>query len=76
MALWWVVKEIEGERRFYVQEASTQLYAALDSAIAGFEGKWIESIPLDAKTVKRIKKKEIGRVLTFKEGKRIIEGMG
>jgi hypothetical protein len=38
VALSWVVKEVEGERRFFIQEASTQLYAALRSAIAGFEG--------------------------------------
>jgi hypothetical protein len=47
----------------------------LRSAIAGFEGDLLEVLPLDAKTTKRIKKKDIGRVLSFEEGKKIIEGM-
>jgi hypothetical protein len=75
MALFWVVKEVNGERRFYVQEASTPMYAGLRSAIAGFAGDLLEVLPLDAKTTKRIKKKDIGRVLSFEEGKKIIEGM-
>jgi hypothetical protein len=75
MSLWWVVREVDGERRFYVQEASTQLYAGRKSAIAGFEGDLKEVLPRDAKTSKRIKKKDIGRVLSFKEGMNLIEGM-
>ena len=51
------------------------MYAGLRSAIAGFEGDLLEVLPLDAKTTKRIKKKDIGRVLSFEEGKKIIEGM-
>jgi hypothetical protein len=75
MSLWWVVREVDGERRFYFQEADTPMYAGLKSAIAGFEGDLKEVLPIDAKTAKRIKKKDIGRVLSFEEGKKIIEGM-
>jgi hypothetical protein len=50
MALYWVVREVDGERQIYVQEASTEMYAALGSAIDGFEGDLKEVIPLDAKT--------------------------
>jgi len=63
-------------RRLFVQEATTELYAALRSAIAGFEGKFVEAHMLDARTVRRIPKKAIGRVLSLKEGKALIERMG
>ncbi len=75
MSLWWVVRAVDGERKFFVQEASTPMYAGLRSAIAGFKGDLKEVIPLDAKTAKRIPRKSIGRVLSFKEGKRLIEKM-
>jgi hypothetical protein len=75
MSLRWVVREVDAERRFYVQEASTKMYAALKSAMAGFEGDLKEVIPLDAKTAKRIPKKAIGRARSFKEGKKLIEGI-
>ena len=60
MSLWWVVRDTDEGRKFYLQEAGDPLYAALKSALAGFEGKWVESIPLDAKTAKRVKKNSWG----------------
>jgi hypothetical protein len=57
------VREVDGERQFYVQEASTEMYAGLKSAIAGFEGDLKEVIPLDAKTAKKLPKDLVGRVV-------------
>jgi hypothetical protein len=51
---WWVVKEVNGARQFYIQEAGTQMYAALKSVIAGFDRHLKEIIPFDAKTAKKL----------------------
>ena len=38
MALFWIVHEIDGKRRIFIQEGSTLIFARLDAAIAGFDG--------------------------------------
>jgi hypothetical protein len=76
MALFWVVREIVGERRFYLQEAGSDLDAARRSAMAGFEGSLAEVIPLDARTAQRVAKQDIGRVLSMDEARKIMGGKG
>jgi hypothetical protein len=75
VALWWVVKEVDGVRQFYIQEASTQMYAGLKSAIAGFEGELKEVIPLDAKTAKKLPKDLVGRVLKQREAMKLLKSL-
>jgi hypothetical protein len=76
MALLWVVKEVDGERQFFVQEASTQMYAALKSAMAGFDGKYVETQQLDAKTAKKLPKDPVGRVLKQREAMKVLKKLG
>ena len=37
MSLWWLMKEFEGKRRFFIQDAVDLLNARLKSETAGFE---------------------------------------
>src|SRR6185436_15056556 len=51
MALFWIVHEIDGERRIFIQEAHALIFARLKAAIAGFDdGVFVEAHMLDAKT--------------------------
>jgi hypothetical protein len=76
MGLYWVVREIEGKRLFFVQEASTQMYADLKSRVAGFEGDLKEIIPLDARAAKKLPKDLVGRVLKLGEAIRLLRKLG
>ena len=38
MALFWIAKTIDGERRYFIQEADWPIFAMLRAAIAGFPG--------------------------------------
>ena len=50
-ALFWIVHEIDGERRIFIQEAHALIFARLKAAIAGFDdGVFVEAHMLDAKT--------------------------
>ena len=63
MALLWIVHEIDGERRIFIQEAGAFIFARLKAAIAGFDdGEFVEAHMLDAKTARNVPKKMIGRV--------------
>ena len=42
MALFWIVHEIDGERRVSIQEGSTLNFARLDAVIAGVEGASVQ----------------------------------
>ena len=71
MALFWIVHEIDGERRVFIQEGSALIFARLDAAIAGFDdGVFVEAHMLDAKTAKKVPKKMIGRVVVAPRGQR------
>ena len=44
MALFWIVHEIDGERRIFIQEAHALIFARLKAAIAGFDdGEFVET---------------------------------
>ena len=77
MSLYWVTKiNDDGEMTYFLQEASTQLYASLRASIAGQKGKPVESIELDAKTARKVPKKMIGRVLSQKEAEALLARFG
>ena len=69
MPLYWIAKTHDGAQRYFLQGASTPLYASLRASLAGQHGKPSDVIELDAKTARKVPKKMIGRVLTQKEAK-------
>ena len=73
MALFWMVHEIDGERRVSIQEGSTLNFARLDAVIAGVEGVFVGGHMLDAKTARKIPKKMIGRALTLREANALLD---
>ena len=76
MALYWVAKtRDDGSTHYFLQEATTQLYASLRSALAGHDGKPTDVIQLDAKTARKVPKKMIGRVLTQDEAEALLARM-
>ncbi len=76
MALFWVAKIENGETTYFLQEASTQLYASLRASIAGQKGKPVESIELEDKTARKVPKKMIGRVLLQSEAEALLARFG
>ena len=76
MPLFWIAKTIDGERRYYIQEADWPIFAMLRAAIAGFPGQPEETIELDAKTARKVPKKMIGRVLSQKEAEALLARFG
>ena len=76
MPLFWVAKIENGETTYFLQEASTQLYASLRASIAGQKGNPVESIELDAKTARKVPKKMVGRVLSQREAETLLARMG
>ena len=67
MPLFWLVHEIGGERRVFIQEAGSLIFARLHAAIAGFTGTFVETHRLDAAMAKKVPKKLIGRTLSAHE---------
>jgi len=67
MALFWIVHEIDGERRVLIQEGSTLNFARLDAAITGLGGDFVGGHMLDDKRAKKVPKNMIGRLLTDRE---------
>ena len=67
MPLFWIVHEIDGERRVSIQEGSTLNFARLDAAITGLGGDFVGGHMLDDKRAKKVPKKMIGRVLSPRE---------
>ena len=68
MPLFWIVHEIDGKRRIFIQEAGALITARIKASIAGFDdGEFVEAHALDAKTARKVPKKMIGRVLSPRE---------
>lgn len=76
MALFWIVQEIEGERRVFIQEAGSLIFARLRAAIAGLGGKFVEAHVLDDKRAQRVPKKMIGRALSDREAYALLDRIG
>ena len=75
MPLFWLVHEIDGERRVSIQEGSTLNFARLDAVIAGVEGVFVGGRMLDARHAKKVPKNMIGRLLTDREVRALIDRM-
>jgi hypothetical protein len=73
MALFWLVHEIDGERRVMIREDSTLIFAKVKAAIDGFGGVFVEAHQLDAKTAQKIPRKMIGRALTADEAAKVLD---
>jgi hypothetical protein len=65
MALYWIVHEVDGKRRIFIQEAHALIFARLKASLAGFdEGAFVEAHRLDATIAKKIPKPMVGRELS------------
>ena len=60
MPLFWLVHEIDGERRVSIQEGSTLNFARLDAVIAGVEGVFVGGRMLDERHAKKVPKTVVG----------------
>ena len=63
MPLFWVVHQIDGRRRVFIQEAGALITARTKASIARFDGTFVEAHTLDAARARRVPKKMIGREL-------------
>lgn len=68
-----MVYEVDGERRFYIQEASAPILGRLKASLAGLDGKFVEYHELDLKTAKKVPKDLVGRVLKRREALRLLK---
>ena len=75
MALFWLVHEIDGERRVMIREDTNVFFADVKAAIDGFRGTFVEAHALDAKTAKKIPKRMIGRTLTLDKAAALLDKM-
>ena len=75
MPLFWLVHEIDGERRVSIQEGSTLNFARLDAVIAGVEGVFVGGRMLDERHAKKVPKNMVGRALTDREVRALIDRM-
>ena len=75
MALFWIVHEIDGERRVLIQEGSTLNFARLDAAITGLGGDFVGGHMLDDQRAKKVPKNMIGRLLTDREVSALLDRM-
>jgi hypothetical protein len=73
MAVFWLVHEIDGERRVRIEESHAMIFARLNAMIDGFGGKYVEAHELDARTAKRIPKRMTGRTLTLADAAALLD---
>ena len=66
-SLFWLVFKSGKDLSVIIQPAGTIIVARLRALLAGVEGDFQEGHMLDDKTVKKVPKKMIGRVLSRKE---------
>lgn len=75
-SLFWVAKINDGEEAYFLQEATTELYASTLSAIAGYRGRQTNIIELHAKTARKVPKPMVGRVLSPREAEAVLKRFG
>jgi hypothetical protein len=76
MPLFWIVHDVDGERRVMIREDTNVFFAQVKAAIDGFGGTFVESHQLDAATAKKIPKRMIGRALTAAEAAALLDKIG
>jgi hypothetical protein len=66
-----------GKTCVYFQDAAHVVHARIKASFSGHEGEFVDAHELDAKTVKKVPKKMIGRVLSQEERRRaLLERLG
>ena len=75
-ALFWLVFKQGNEVAVVIQPAGDIITARVRALLAGIEGKFQEGHQLDDKTVRKVPKKMIGRVLSRKEAAGILKKVG
>jgi hypothetical protein len=75
MPLFWIVHEIDGERRVFIQEAGALIFARLHAGIAGFDGVFVEAHVLDEVRARKVTKRMIGRALSDREVSALLDRM-
>jgi len=55
--LFWLVNEIDGKRRIFIQEAGAMMFAKIKASTAGFEGEPVEAYALDKARPGRCRKR-------------------
>ena len=73
MPLFWIVHDVDGARRVFVQEGSALIFARLRASFAGFTGEFIEAHEPDAKRAKNVPAKMIGRSLSGPEAAELLD---
>ena len=73
MPLFWLVREIDGERRVTIREDHALIFASIRASMDGFKGKFVEAHALDETMAKRIPRKMIGRPLTMDEAAALLD---
>ena len=56
MPLFWIVHDVDGVRRVFIQEASWPIYARLKASFAGLQGEFVEMHELHAKRARNVPK--------------------
>ena len=73
MALFWLVHDIDGERRVRIQEAGALIFARLHAAIDGFTGTFVEAHALDNATAAKVPRRVIGEMLNAGEAAALLD---
>ena len=76
MPLFWIVHDIDGERRVMIREAGAMIFARLEASMAKLGGKFIEAHQLDERTARKVPRKMIGRALTADEAATLLDRFG
>ena len=76
MRLYWLVHKYNGQRRVFIQQASSMVSARLQARTMGHEGEYLEGHELQAKTARRLPLDMIGRVLSRDEAAGLLERLG
>ena len=75
ISLFWLVNEIDGKRRIFIQEAGAMIFAKIKTSTAGFEGEPVEAYALDKARARKVPKKMIGRTLSDREVRALLDRM-
>jgi hypothetical protein len=75
MPLFWLVHEIDGERRIFIQKADGLIFARLYAAAAGFDGVFVEGHKFGEEIAEKVPEDMVGRVLLAAEVKELLARM-
>lgn len=77
MPLFWIVRNVDGERQVYIREDTLAIYACVRGEMDGtLKGGHVESHMLDDRTANRIPKRSRNRMLTQAEAEKLLDRIG